>query len=67
MRTAILVILFAAVAYTLYANFNKDNVHKVQIGKEAPDFVLVDMGGKEHQLSDYKGQGVFFELLGYLV
>ncbi|MBD7936020.1 MULTISPECIES: thiol-disulfide oxidoreductase ResA [Cytobacillus] len=64
MRTAILVILFAAVAYTLYANFNKENVHKVQIGKEAPDFVLVDMDGKEHQLSDYKGQGVFLNFWG---
>ncbi|MDQ0271129.1 thiol-disulfide oxidoreductase ResA [Cytobacillus purgationiresistens] len=64
MRTVILLILGAAVAYTLYANFSKDKVHKVEMGKEAPDFVLVDMEGESHRLSDYKGQGVFLNFWG---
>ena len=59
MRTIILLVLGAAVAYTLYANFTKDDLQKVAVGEVAPDFVLVDMSGEKHQLSDYKGQGVF--------
>lgn len=59
MRTIILVLLAAAVGYTLYANFTKDQVQKVEIGKTAPDFALVDMDGQRHQLSDYRGEGVF--------
>lgn len=59
LRTAILLILVSAVGYTLYANFTKDNVQKVEIGKEAPDFSLVDMDGQRHRLSDYRGEGVF--------
>ena len=59
LRTVILVIMAAAVVYTLYANFTKDDVQKVAVGKEAPDFSLVDMEGDQHKLSDYRGQGVF--------
>lgn len=58
-RTIILAVLAAAVAYTLYANMTKDENKKIEIGKPAPDFVLVDMNGNKHRLSDYKGQGVF--------
>jgi hypothetical protein len=52
MRTIILFILAAAVAYTLYANLTKGNRMKVEVGKQAPDFVLVDMEGEKHKLSD---------------
>lgn len=58
-RTVILFVLTAAVGYTLYANLTKEQVQKVEIGKLAPDFVLVDMNGEKHQLSDYRGEGVF--------
>lgn len=58
-RTIILAILGAAIVYTLYANFTKDEIQKVELGKTAPDFALVDMNGEKHKLSDYKGQGVF--------
>lgn len=58
-RTIILAVLALAVGYTLYANMNKDKNHKIEIGKPAPDFALVDMQGNKHRLSDYKGQGVF--------
>ncbi|MEH7176727.1 thiol-disulfide oxidoreductase ResA [Neobacillus vireti] len=64
MRTTILVILAAAVTYTLYANLTKDNRMKVEVGKQAPDFALVDMNGEKHKLSDYKGQGVFLNFWG---
>jgi peroxiredoxin len=33
----------------------------VQVGKEAPDFVLTDTNGKTHHLSDYKGKYVVLE------
>ncbi|MCM3665340.1 thiol-disulfide oxidoreductase ResA [Mesobacillus subterraneus] len=58
-RTIILAVLALAVGYTLYANMNKDKNQKIEVGKPAPDFVLVDMEGNKHRLSEYKGQGVF--------
>ncbi|MBT2754862.1 thiol-disulfide oxidoreductase ResA [Mesobacillus foraminis] len=58
-RTVILLVLAAAVGYTLYANFTKDDIQRVEVGKTAPDFALVDMNGEKHKLSDYRGQGVF--------
>lgn len=58
LRTVILLILGAAVVYTLYANFTKDDNQKVEVGKQAPDFVLSDMNGEKHRLSDYKGKGI---------
>jgi peroxiredoxin len=33
----------------------------VQVGKEAPDFVLTDTNGKSHHLSDYRGKFVVLE------
>ncbi|KAF0825893.1 thiol-disulfide oxidoreductase ResA [Cytobacillus firmus] len=64
MRTVILLVLGAAVAYTLYANFTKDKIQKVAVGEKAPDFVLTDMDGNKHRLSDYEGQGVFLNFWG---
>ena len=64
MRTVILFVLGAAVAYTLYANFTKDDQQKVAVGAVAPDFMLTDMQGNKHRLSDYKGQGVFLNFWG---
>ncbi|WP_064090984.1 thiol-disulfide oxidoreductase ResA [Rossellomorea aquimaris] len=63
-RTIILIVLTSAVAYTLYANFTKDERGKLKVGDQAPDFVLQDMEGNEHKLSDYKGQGVFLNFWG---
>jgi peroxiredoxin len=34
---------------------------EVQIGKQAPDFVLTDTSGKSHHLSDYKGKYIVLE------
>jgi peroxiredoxin len=63
-RTVILSVLVAAVGYSLYANYTKDKIQKVEIGKKAPDFALVDLNGQKHQLSDYEGQGVFLNFWG---
>jgi peroxiredoxin len=63
-RAAILALLAAAVGFSLYANFTKDNIQKVEIGKKAPDFELVDLEGEKHRLSDYEGQGVFLNFWG---
>nr|WP_295971746.1 thiol-disulfide oxidoreductase ResA [uncultured Bacillus sp.] len=63
-RTIILAVLLAAVGYTLYAHFTKDEVQKVAIGEKAPDFELVDLNGETHRLSDYEGQGVFLNFWG---
>jgi peroxiredoxin len=64
MRTSILILLSAALVYTLYANFTKDQVSAVQKGNKAPDFVLTDMEGNRHTLSDYRGQGVLLNFWG---
>jgi peroxiredoxin len=63
-RTIILLILGAAVAYSLYENLTKDTKLKVAVGDKAPDFALVDMQGNKHRLSDYRGQGVFLNFWG---
>ncbi|MBO9128295.1 thiol-disulfide oxidoreductase ResA [Bacillus sp. 165] len=62
-RTIILFLLIGAVGYTLYQNFFTDK-EKVQIGKEAPNFVVTDMEGNEISLKDYRGQGVFLNFWG---
>jgi peroxiredoxin len=64
MRSIILVLLISAVVYTLYANFTREKVTALKVGTQAPDFVLVDLNGQKHQLSDYKGQGVFLNFWG---
>jgi len=62
-RTIILLLLATALGYTLYSNFflNKEKVAK---GDTAPDFVITDLQGKTHQLSDYRGKGVFLNFWG---
>ncbi|OAS87442.1 MULTISPECIES: thiol-disulfide oxidoreductase ResA [Metabacillus] len=63
MRSIILILLIGALGYTLYSNFIVSK-EKVKVGSEAPDFVLTDLEGKQHQLSDYKGKGVFLNFWG---
>ncbi|MEG9297427.1 thiol-disulfide oxidoreductase ResA [Mangrovibacillus sp. Mu-81] len=63
-RSIILILLISAVVYTLYANFTKDERGQIQAGDKAPDFVLTDMEGKKHKLSEYEGQGVFLNFWG---
>lgn len=64
MRSIILACMVGAIAFTIYSNLTKEKTAVLQVGDEAPDFVLVDMNGEKHQLSDYKGQGVFLNFWG---
>ncbi|MGE8204377.1 thiol-disulfide oxidoreductase ResA [Heyndrickxia sp. NPDC080065] len=63
-RTVILIILIAAVGYTLYASLTKDSRGKIAVGDHAPNFVLQDMNGHKYRLSDFKGKGVFLNFWG---
>jgi len=63
MRTVILLLLLAAVGYTVYSNFFTEKA-RVTVGSEAPDFVLKDLNGETHRLSDYRGKGVFLNFWG---
>ncbi|MEG0260380.1 MAG: thiol-disulfide oxidoreductase ResA [Lysinibacillus sp.] len=64
MRSVILAILVFAIGYAVYGSATKDKVELLKKGSDAPDFVLVDMEGEKHKLSDYKGQGVFLNFWG---
>lgn len=64
MRTVILAILGLAIVYTLYSNFTKDDRGKIAKGDKAPNFILQDMEGNQHKLSEYEGQGVFLNFWG---
>ncbi|CAH0182096.1 Thiol-disulfide oxidoreductase ResA [Peribacillus sp. Bi96] len=63
-RTIILLLLGAALVFALYTNFTKDKNESLRKGSDAPNFVLTDMEGKAHKLSDYKGKGVFLNFWG---
>ncbi|WP_445492127.1 thiol-disulfide oxidoreductase ResA [Niallia sp. 03133] len=59
LRAVILLLLLTAAVYAIYMSFTNQHTGKVQAGKQAPDFVLVDQNGEQQKLSNYKGQGVF--------
>ncbi|MGB3101952.1 MAG: thiol-disulfide oxidoreductase ResA [Psychrobacillus psychrotolerans] len=63
-RVLILVLLVALIIFTIYNNLRNEKTEVLKIGDQAPDFELVDMNGKTHQLSDYQGQGVFLNFWG---
>jgi len=64
MRTIILALMVVAIVFTIYTNLTKERTALIQVGDDAPDFALVDMNGEKHQLSDYKGKGVFLSFWG---
>lgn len=63
-RLLILTVLAGAVVFTIYNSFTKEKHDILKVGDVAPDFALVDLDGESHQLSDYKGQGVFLNFWG---
>jgi len=63
-RFSILLVLFAAIAFTVYSSFTKEKVEVLQEGDKAPDFELIDLDGEKHRLSEYKGQGLFLNFWG---
>lgn len=64
MRVTILVLLISVIVFTIYNNLTKEKIEVLKVGDEAPDFSLVDMKGVKHQLSKYRGQGVFLNFWG---
>ncbi|SDN38403.1 Peroxiredoxin [Alkalicoccus daliensis] len=58
MRSAILLVMVAAIAYTFYNHFSEER-GLVDAGDEAPNFVLEDMDGERVELSELRGQGVY--------
>ncbi len=63
-RALILFLMVVAIVFTIYSNVTKEKNAILKEGDAAPDFALVDMNGEKHQLSDYKGQGVFLNFWG---
>jgi len=64
MRSVVLLLLVAAIGYTIYNSVTADEVEVLKVGDPAPDFTLTDLDGETHKLSDYKGQGVFLNFWG---
>ncbi|RLQ92793.1 thiol-disulfide oxidoreductase ResA [Planomicrobium sp. Y74] len=64
MRTAILLVMIGAITFTIYNGVTKEKSELLEVGDQAPDFALTDLNGKRHQLSDYRGQGVFVNFWG---
>ncbi|MED1129760.1 thiol-disulfide oxidoreductase ResA [Bacillus paralicheniformis] len=62
-RTGILLVLLAALGYTLYsAVFQK--TESVAVGEKAPNFSLEDVDGNRLKLEELKGKGVFLNFWG---
>jgi peroxiredoxin len=63
-RVITLSLLAAATVFTIYTGFAKEKYNVLKVGDNAPDFALVDLDGIEHQISKYRGQGVFLNFWG---
>lgn len=63
-RSIILAVLVAAITYTVYVTATKDKNQVINEGDKAPDFILTDLDGEKHHLTDYKGQGVLLNFWG---
>ncbi|MFC7686798.1 thiol-disulfide oxidoreductase ResA [Ureibacillus sp. GCM10028918] len=63
-RFSILLVLFAAIIFTVYSSITKEKVQILQVGDDAPDFELIDLNGEKHRLSEYAGQGVLLNFWG---
>ena len=65
-RSVILIVLLAAIVYTVYSSLTKDKVQILQVGDKPPNFELVDLYDSDlkYRLSDYKGKGVYLNFWG---
>lgn len=63
-RLTLLTLMVGVIVFTIYTNLSKSKNEVLQVGDTAPDFVLIDMNGERHKLSDYRGQGVFLNFWG---
>src|SRR5690625_2528147 len=67
-RASILLVLVAAIIYTLMTNLTGEKVTRQDIGDEAPNFELVQVNDNHEStkvnLSELKGQGVMLNFWG---
>lgn len=63
-RGSIIAILVVAIIYTVYSAATKEERAVLQVGDTAPNFTLQDVDGKQHTLTDYKGQGIVLNFWG---
>ncbi|WP_305849463.1 thiol-disulfide oxidoreductase ResA [Sporosarcina sp. Marseille-Q4063] len=64
LRLIVLIVLASAIIFSIYNSSIKEKHDVLKVGDDAPDFLLVDLNGESHQLSSYKGQGVFLNFWG---
>lgn len=62
LRAVILVVIVAALGYTIYQMFNEK--HVVEAGEQAPNFMLETLSGEKAQLKDFRGKGVLLNFWG---
>lgn len=62
-RSSILLILIGALVFTFYQNFFAAK-EKVQVGKTAPNFSLMDTNGNSITLQNLRGKGVLLNFWG---
>lgn len=62
-RAFLLLIMLAAIIYTLYLNFFRDKT-VVSVGSIAPNFSLETLQGERVELKDFRGKGVFLNFWG---
>ena len=53
-----LVILFLLTAFLINEEVIASSKHRAEVGQTAPDFILKDIDGNTHRLSDYRGKVV---------
>lgn len=63
-RSIVLLALASAIVFTIYSGLTRETQNVLKVGDDAPDFKLTDLNGNSHQLSDYKGHGVFLNFWG---
>lgn len=57
-------ILAGAIVFAILSSTARDTQNALKVGDVAPNFELIDLDGDSHQLSDYRGQGVFLNFWG---
>lgn len=62
-RAFLLLLMLAAIIYTLYLNFFRDKT-VVSVGSTAPNFSLETLQGERVELKDFRGKGVFLNFWG---
>lgn len=62
-RTVLLLIMISAIGYTIFSSATAEK-NVLRVGDQAPEFVLTDLNGNEHRLSEYRGEGLFLNFWG---